>query len=363
MEHIETVIIGAGQGGLSVGYHLARLGRPTVILEAHPRVGDSWRKRWDSLRLFTPARFSSLPGMPFPMDSWAFPTGYEMADYLDTYADRFNLEVRTGERVRSVSRRDPGFEVDTESNSYQASNVVIAAGPHEDPRTPAFAADLDPSINQLHSFAYRNPSQIQPGPVLIVGAGNSGTDLALELSRDHDVWLSGRHPGQLPFPIDSRRSRVTLPIIFFAFRHVLTVRTPPGRRARTQVLTHSPPLIRNRLADLDAVGVKRVPRTMSARDGRPMLEDGRVLDVTNVVWCTGFHSRPGWVDIPVFGKDGEPAQFRGVATREPGLYFIGREFMYALSSAMIQGAGRDAEHVARQIAATARTAAPATAPG
>src|SRR5262245_24902214 len=354
MEHIETVIIGAGQGGLSVGYHLARLGRPTVILEAHPRVGDSWRTRWDSLRLFTPARYSRLPGMPFPMDSWAFPTGYEMADYLDEYADRFNLQVRTGERVRSVSRRDPGFEVDTESNSYQAANVVIASGPHEEPRTPALAGDLDPSIKQLHSFTYRNPSQMQPGPVLIVGAGNSGTDLALDLSRDHEVWLSGRHPGQLPFAIDGAVARVMVPMIFFAFRHVLTVRTPPGRRARTQVLTHGTPLIRNRLADLDAARVNRVPRTISAQGGRPRLEDGRVLDVTNVVWCTGFDNRPSWVNMAVFGKDGEPTQVRGVATREPGLYFIGREFLYALSSAMIQGIGRDAERVARRIAATSR---------
>lgn len=361
MEHIETVIIGAGQGGLAVGYHLSRLGRPAVILEAHPRVGDTWRTRWDSLRLFTPARFSSLPGMPFPMDRWAFPTGHEMADYLDTYANRFNLLVRTSARVQSVTRRDSGFVVDTGSDSYRATNVVVASGPHEEPRTPRFATDLDPSIRQLHSSAYRNPSQIQPGPVLIVGAGNSGTDLALELGRDHEVWLSGRHPGQLPFPIESRAAHVMIPIIFWAFRHVLTVRTPAGRRARTQVLAHSPPLIRNRLAGLDTAGVNRVPRVASVQDGRPVLEDGRVLDVHSVVWCTGFHNRPGWVDMPVFGTDGEPSQFRGVASKEPGLYFVGREFMYALSSAMIQGVGRDAEHVARQIAATSRTGAPAPA--
>jgi putative flavoprotein involved in K+ transport len=251
--------------------------------------------------------------------------------------------------VESLSRRDPGFAVHADAQTYAVNNVVVASGPHQEPRVPSFAAELDPSIRQLHSVEYRNAAQVQPGGVLVVGAGNSGTDIALELAREHRVWLSGRHPGQLPFAIDSRTARLLLPIIFFAFRHVLTVRTPPGRRVRRHALVHSSPLIRNRIADLDAAGVHRVSRIVGVRDGAPTLDGGQVLPVRNVIWCTGFDNRPSWLGLPVFGTDGEPEQFRGVAANEPGLYFLGREFMYALSSVMIQGAGRDAEYVARHI--------------
>ncbi len=356
MEHIDTAIIGAGQAGLSVGYYLSRLGRPAVILEANDRVGDSWRHRWDSLRLFTPARFSSLPGMAFPADPWSFPTREAMGNYLEAYADRFNLPVLCRARVESLSRQEPGFVVRTDAQTYAVNNVVVASGPHQEPRVPSFAAELDPSIRQMHSVEYRNAAQVQPGGVLVVGAGNSGTDIALDLAGEHRVWLSGRHPGQLPFAINSRTARLLLPVIFFAFRHVLTVRTPPGRRARRHVLVHSSPLIRNRIADLDAAGVHRVSRIVGVSDGAPMLDGGQALPVRNVIWCTGFDNQPSWVGLPVFGIDGEPEQFRGVAANEPGLYFLGREFMYALSSVMIQGAGRDAEYVARHIDANSRTA-------
>jgi putative flavoprotein involved in K+ transport len=349
MEHIDTAIIGAGQAGLSVGYHLSRLGRPAVILEANDRVGDSWRRRWDSLRLFTPARFSSLPGMPFPADPWSFPTREQMGNYLEAYADRFSLPVRCGARVQSLSRQEPGFVVRTDAQTYAVNNIVVASGPHQERRVPSFAAELDPSIRQMHSIEYRNAAQVQPGGVVVVGAGNSGTDIALELAREHEVWLSGRHPGQLPFAIDGRTARLLLPVIFFAFRHVLTVRTPLGRSARRHALAHSSPLIRNRIANLDAAGVHRVSRTVGVRDGQPTLEDGQVLPVRNVIWCTGFDNQPAWIGLRVFGAEGEPEQFRGVAANEPGLYFLGREFMYALSSVMIQGAGRDAEYVARHI--------------
>jgi putative flavoprotein involved in K+ transport len=258
--------------------------------------------------------------------------------------------------VQSLSRQEPGFVVRTDAQTYAVNNIVVASGPHQEPRVPSFAAELDPSIRQMHSVEYRNAAQIQPGGVLVVGAGNSGTDIALELAGEQEVWLSGRHPGQLPFAIDSRTTRLLLPVIFFAFRHVLTVRTPPGRSVRRHALVHSSPLIRNRIADLDAAGIHRVSRIVGVRDGEPTLDDGQVLPVRNVIWCTGFDNQPAWVGLPVFGADGEPKQFRGVAANEPGLYFLGREFMYALSSDMIQGAGRDAEYVARHIDTNSRTA-------
>jgi putative flavoprotein involved in K+ transport len=361
MERISTAVIGAGQAGLSVGYHLSRLGQPCVILDDNPRVGDSWRRRWDSLRLFTPARYSSLPGMPFPGDPWYFPTRDEMADYLESYARNFSLPVRSGAAVRTLTKRPGGFTVRTDDGGYETENVIIASGAHQRPRTPAFASELDPSIRQIHSCAYRDPSQLQPGAVLVVGAGNSGSDLAIELSRDHAVILAGRHPGQLPFRIEGRVAHVMVPIVFFAFRHVLTMRNPLGRRAREDAIRHSHPLIRNRLQDLKAAGVRRMPRMRGVANGKPVLDDGHVLDVRNVVWCTGFDDQPDWVDWPLFGSDGEPPQYRGVVANEPGLYFLGREFLYALSSVMIQGIGRDAAHVARHIDARSRARKPARA--
>jgi putative flavoprotein involved in K+ transport len=352
-DQCETVIVGGGQAGLAMGYHLARRGRQFVILEANDRVGDSWRTRWNSLRLFTPARYDALPGLPFPAPGWSFPTRDEFADYLRDYASRWDLPVRTGVTVRRLWHDGTRYVIETGERRFEADNVVVAAGSDRDPKIPEFASRLDPGIRQLHAAGYRNPDQLDEGDVLVVGAGNSGADIALELAASHRILLSGRHPGQLPWRIEWRRSRPASRLVFFAFAHVLTVATPMGRKARPRVLAHSGPLIRVKSADLAAAGVRRVPRTVGVRDGMPLLADGRVARVANVVWCTGFRPDTGWIDLPVFGPDGEPAQHRGVVAAQPGLYFLGRLFQYALSSSMIHGVGRDAEYIARHIAARA----------
>src|SRR5215211_3989371 len=204
-EHFETVIIGGGQAGLSVGYHLARRGRRFVILDANQRIGDPWRKRWDSLRLFTPARYDGLPGWPFPAPAWSFPTKDEVADYLQAYAARFDLPVRTGVRVDRLSREGDRYLVAAGKNRLEAVHVVVAAGAYQRPRIPTFAAELDPGILQLHSSRYRDPSQLREGDVLVAGAANSGAEIALEVSRDHRTWLSGRHPGREPYRPGSSR--------------------------------------------------------------------------------------------------------------------------------------------------------------
>jgi putative flavoprotein involved in K+ transport len=364
VERFETVVVGGGQAGLSVGYHLARIGRPFVILEANDRIGDCWRNRWDSLRLFTPARYDGLPGMPFPADAWSFPTRDQMADYLTAYAARFDLPVRTGIRVDTLARRGDRYCVASGERMFEADNVVVASGPFLAPRLPNFAPELNPDILQLHSSDYRNPSQLKEGDVLVVGAGNSGADLGLEASRAHRTWLSGRHPGQIPWRIEARWARVLNRVVFFVFSHVLTVKTPIGRKVRPNVVFGAGPLIRVKLKDIEEAGIERVPRTVGVKDGAPMLADGRVLDVANVIWCTGFRPNPDWIDLPVFGEDGEPVQTRGILSSQPGLYFVGREFLYAFSSAMVHGVGRDAEHVVKHIAlrrarsGTAEEAAP-----
>ena len=230
-EQFDTVVIGGGQAGLSVGYHLARQGQRFVILDANPRIGDAWRRRWDSLRLFTPARYDGLPGWPFPAPAWSYPSKEQMADYLQAYAARFDLPVRTGVRVDRLSREGDRYVVAAGARRFQADHVVVAAGAYQRPRIPAFAAELDPGIVQLHSSDYRGPSQLREGGVLVVGAANSGAEIALEVSGDHRTWLSGRHPGQEPFRTGSRWDRLVLPVVWFVASHVLAVRTPMGRMA------------------------------------------------------------------------------------------------------------------------------------
>lgn len=356
VERIDTVIIGAGQAGLSAGYYLSQRGVPFVILEANERIGDSWRNRWDSLRLFTPARYDALPGMPFPARPHTFPTKDEMAAYLESYAARFRLPVRRGVRVDRVSRDGDGYLVEAGDKRILARNVVVAMANYQKPRLPAFAAELDPSIVQLHSSEYRNPAQLRDGGVLLVGAGNSGAEIAMEVCRTHPTWMSGRDVGHVPFRMEGLPARLILArlVLRFVFHHVLTVNSPLGRKVLPKVISRGGPLIRVKPKDLDAAGVRRVPRTVAVKAGRPVLEDGRVLDVTNVIWCSGFQPSFSWIEMPVFGNDGRPVHDRGAAAGHPGFYFVGLHFLYAMSSTMIHGVARDAEHVAQAIAARTR---------
>jgi putative flavoprotein involved in K+ transport len=349
-ERIETVIIGGGQAGLATGYHLQRQGRPFVIMDAHPRVGDAWRRRWDSLRLFTPARYSGLPGWPFPASAVSFPTKDEMADYLEAYAERFTLPVRTGVSIDAVHRDGNSYLVASHAGRFETDNVVIASGSHRTPRVPGFAAQLDPSIVQLHSAEYRSPAQLREGATLVVGAGNSGAEIALEVSRTHPTSLSGRSVGQVPFKHGPRAARLFLPLVRFLGHHVLTLNTPIGRKARPQFLTRGAPLIRTKRKDLAATGVELLPRTTGVSAGLPVLEDGSVIEVANVIWCTGFHPGFEWIDLDVFGDDGRPMHRRGVVADEPGLFFVGLQFQYAATSDVLPGVGRDAEYVAKHIA-------------
>jgi putative flavoprotein involved in K+ transport len=352
-EHVDTVIIGGGQAGLSTGYHLARRGLPFVILDANERIGDAWRKRWDSLRVFTPARYSGLPGWPFPAPAWSFPTKEEVADYLEAYAARFDLPVRTGVRVDGLSREAGRYVVAAGDSRFEADQVVVASGAYQRPRVPAFATDLDPRLVQLHSSEYRDPSQLQEGGVLVVGASNSGAEIALEVSTGHRTWLSGRHPGQEPFRPGSRWDRLLMPVVWMLASHVLTVRTPFGRMVRRQFRDRGLPLARVRPKDLTAAEIERVPRTAGARGGLPVLDDGRDLEVTNVIWCTGFVQDFAWIDLPGFAEKEGPVHDRGIVRSEPGLYLVGLFFLYALASSLIGGVGRDAEHIAKHIGAVA----------
>jgi putative flavoprotein involved in K+ transport len=356
VHHHETVIVGGGQAGLAVAHHLGRLGRPCVVLDANERVGDSWRSRWESMRLFTPARRDGLPGMRFPAPRHSFPTREEMADYLEEYARRFELPVRTGVRVDALGRSGGGrFLIAAGERRFEADHVVLATGPFQAPRVPGFAADLDPRIAQLHSSEYRNPEALPDGDVLVVGAGNSGTDIAVELAATRAVTLSGDLPSQIPFNIEGTSGRLAFPLIWQVWSHVLSFGSPIGRRALPKIKAGREPLIRVKRKRLRAAGVKLAPRTVGVRDGRPLLDDGTVVDPAAVVWCTGYRAALEWIDLPVLDDEGDLAtDHRGVAAGEPGLYRVGREFLYAFNSHTIGGVGRDARRIVDLIAASAR---------
>jgi putative flavoprotein involved in K+ transport len=357
----EAIVIGGGQAGLATGYYLSQQVIDFVILDASRRTGDPWRNRWDSLRLFTPAKFDGLPGMPFPGPAFAFPTKDEFADYLENYAAHFKLPVVTGVKVSCLSKENGRFIVQAGDLRLEAGQVVVAMANYQKPKLPEFATQLDPRILQLHSSQYHNPGQLQEGGMLIVGAGNSGAEIAVEVGRSHPTWMSGRSTGSIPFRIQGTASHLFLAglMLRFLFHKVLTVGTPIGRKIRPQVLARGGPLIRVKEKDLLAAGIERVPRTTGVRDGWPLLADGRVLEVANVIWCTGYEPGFDWIDLPVLGEK-EPRHARGVVSQAPGLYFTGLNFLYALSSAMIHGTGRDARFIAGQIAARARGNQPET---
>ncbi len=354
-KRVQTIIVGGGQAGLSVGYHLARRGLPFLILDANPRIGDAWRNRWDSLKLFTPARSVGLPGFPFPMRGDLAPTKDQVADYLQAYADRFHLPVRNGIKVDSLTKEGERFVVTAGDLRFESENVVVAMANYQKPRTPAFARDLDPGILQLHAHEYRNPSQLQDGGVLLVGVGNSGAEIGLELARTHRTWLSGKESGHLPFRIDSLIGRFVLSrLVRFIGHHILTLGTPIGRKLRPKMLSHAAPLVRVRPIDLINAGVERVSRVVGVRNGKPLLSDDRILDVKNVIWCTGYDPGFSWIQLPIFGEDGRPVHERGVVTKLPGMYFVGLHFLYSMSSATLIGVGRDANHVVKDIQLRAR---------
>jgi putative flavoprotein involved in K+ transport len=296
-------------------------------------VGDAWRRRWDSLRLFTPARIDGLPGMRYPAAANATVAKDEMANYLEAYAKRFELRVRLGVKVQSLGRDGDLFVTDA---GITADHVIVATSAHGTPYVPAFASELDPTITRLHSTEYRNPAQLR-GDVLVVGAGNSGAEIALDAARaKHRTWLSGREVGKIPYPI-------------VYWRPFWWVFTRPRFRG-IAVGDGGQPLVRVRPQDITAAGIERVPRTAGVREGRPRLDDGRVLDVGTVIWCTGFKETYPWIKLPITDEAGRVMHLEGVVTSQPGLYFVGLRAQRSLRSSLIDGVGDDARYVVEKIA-------------
>ena len=343
VERFETVVIGGGQAGLAVGHYLASDDADFVILDGASRIGDSWRRRWDSLRLFTPAAYSGLPGMPFPAPPAHLPDKDEVADYLTRYAERFDLPVRLDAAVRSLDHDGVRFVMHAGDHVYESDQVVVATGPFQQPKVPAISRRLAPEIHQVHSSDYHNPLELPDGPVLVVGAGNSGAQIALELARSRKVWLAGRSPGYLPRRLFGR----DLFDWVWPVMNRATTDSVLGRhmRKRSQRGDQRIGIPEGALA---GAGINRVGRLVDERGGLPVCGD-IAIEPSTIVWCTGFEPDYRWIRLPVLNERGKPSHRRGISSAVNGLYFSGLRFQYRLSSSLIGGVGEDAAFVAAQI--------------
>ena len=345
--------------------HRSRPGRPGDCVSpatARAPLPDPRRQRTGRRQLARPVGLPTplLPGAirrparaAVPWSAMVLPDQGRGRRLLATYATRFELPVRTLARVDRLQAADGKYVLQLGADRIIADNVVVATGTFgRTPRIPDFALDLDPSIRQLHSSEYRRPAQLKPGRVLVVGAAHSGSDIAYEVAATHPTVLAGRDTGEVGVRLDHWSFRLVFPALVFLATHVLTRRTPMGRKALEVVRFHGGPNIRVKRTDLRDRDVERVlDRVSGVQEGRPVLADGRVLDVANVVWCTGFRQVFDWIDLPIFGADGWPREMRGVVPDAPGLFFCGLAFQYAFSSTVLAGVGRDTAYVAEEIEA------------
>jgi putative flavoprotein involved in K+ transport len=339
----DVIIIGGGQSGLALGYHLAQQGRRFLLLDAANQVGHAWRSRWDSLRLLTPCPYNDLPGMPFPGEPWSFPTKDEVADYLARYVRTFDLPVRLGTRVSSVRQAGDTYEVRTADATFEARNIVCATGPFQRPHLPLGTERASSSLLQLHSSEYRNPSQVPPGKVLVVGAGNSGAGIARELAASHEVHLALGRTAASPRQLLGRD--------YFWWAHLLRLTDVTrdswlGRKMRQGpdgIIGPGP----EELAREHGLVLR--PRLREVEGHRVTFEDGATLEVGTLVWATGFRPDYGWLEVPVLDANGAPVHQRGV-TAAPGLYFLGLKWQYRADSSLLGGVGRDAAFLASHLA-------------
>lgn len=348
----DVIVIGAGQAGLATGYYLQSKGMSFTILDAQARVGDVWRNRWDSLRLFTPARYSSLPGMMFPAQPFALPTKDDVADYLESYAQRFNLPVQLGTRMKSIQRFGDMYMLEADNGMYYARHVVVATGTFQKPKYPAFAGKLAPTVQQMHSSMYRNPSQIHGETVLVVGAGSSGGQIALELASTHQTFLAGRDPGSDP------RQILGVDLYWWADKLGLLHLRKDGLLGRwlMQPTTQGDKRVGVPTSAITEAGVTWLPRVVDVKDGQPVFEDGQHLNIDAVIWATGFQPDYTWIQGLDVDATGLPVHHRGVVATEPGLYFMGLVSQHWANSHLIGGVGRNAKYIVDVIAERGVTA-------
>jgi len=345
-DRFDVVVIGAGQAGLAIGYFLARQGRRFVILEAADAVGAGWRERWDSLVLFTPRRYDALPGLAFPGDPDGYPTRDEVIAYLERYAETFDLPIEFNSNVRSLSGDNGVFRIDASGRHLVADQVVVATGPFQRPRTPAVADELAPEVVQTHSAAYRRSSDVPDGRVLVVGGGNTGFQIAKELSSSHTVELAiGSRQTPLPQKLLGRDLFWWLTKLGLLQK---SLDTRLGKRAHSRDT-----LIGSSTRELKRhYGVTLRPRVVAAAGRTITFADGSEQEFEALIWATGYRPDHSWIDLPVLDGDGSLRHRRGVAD-VPGLYFLGLSWQHTRGSALLGWVKDDAEFIANKIDATA----------
>jgi putative flavoprotein involved in K+ transport len=354
-QRLDVVVIGGSQAGLAMAWHLAQQGRRFVVLEAAPELGHTWRSRWDSLKLFTPAQYDALPGMAFPAPADTYPAKDPVADYLQAYAKAFDLPVRLNAKVTELKRLDDGsFEVRTADDTLHARQVVVATGPFQVPFVPPPAATLDRSVAQVHSADYRNPQALPDGPVLVVGGGNSGFQIAEELAatRTVDLSIATRYP--------MLAQRLAGRDLFWWLTRLGVMRVTAGSRLGRRASRREFIIGTNRKR-LERAGVRFRPRLVDA-DGRTVrFADHSLLeDVGVVVWATGYRPDYAWIHVPGVVREGHVVHRRGV-TEVPGLYFLGLSWQHTRGSALLGFVNDDAAYLADHIATGRRAVVSATA--
>ena len=342
---LDVIVVGAGQAGLATAYHLSRQGARFLVVDSASEIGQSWRTRWDSLRLFTPAQYDGLPGMRFPAPDGVYPTKDMVADYLSDYAAHFALPVRLGCGVSRVEPGANGFVVHTNQEPLSARQVVIATGPFQRPSIPNLAAGLSDDVVQLHSADYHRPSDVAAGPVLVIGAGNSGRQIAEELAATHEVTLAvGSESLQLP------QEFLGQDLFWWLTKTGVIAKTVDSRLAR-RMRARGDLIIGSPLRQLERAGVTLRPRVVSITANEVSFESGPGARPSTVVWATGFRADYSWVDVPgVADADGRPRQKRGL-THAPGLAFVGLPWQHTRGSALLGYVQHDAAWVVSQLGA------------
>ena len=340
---LDVAVVGGSQAGLAMAWYLARQQLRFVVLDAGPEIGHTWRSRWDSLTLFTPIKYDALPGMPFPGRPDTYPTKDPVADYLQAYAAAFNLPVRLNARVAHLSKTTEGFEIHTQAEAFRARQVVAATGPFQVPFMPQAARRLDGSVTQLHSAEYRNPRALPPGPVLVVGGGNSGFQIAGELAatRQVDLSIATRAP-VLPQRLAGRD-------LFWWLTRLGLMRVAAGSRLGRRMSSREF-IVGGSRRRLRAAGVRFRPGVTAAQGRTVRFADGTSLDAEVVIWATGYRSDYSWIHLPGVARDGRIIHRRGVSDI-PGLYFAGLSWQHTRGSALLGFVREDAAYLAGRIAA------------
>lgn len=337
----DVLVVGAGQAGLAMGYYLKKKNLSFLILDQSSEVGESWKNRYDSLTLFTPRTYSNLPGMILKGEQGGYPKKDEISAYLKSYAKTFSLPIKLNTLIESLDEIDAAFELTTNKGKYRARNIVVATGPFQHPNIPGFSKNLSSNIFQLHSSEYKNPSQLKEGTTLVVGGGNSGAQIATEIAEERTVYLSVGHRLRfLPQDIGNRS-------IFWWFDKLGFLKANVNSNFGRYLKNRPDPIFGLELKEkIKLAKVKVKPKVVSVKGSRVEFEDGGLLEVNNIIWSTGFKPDYTWIKVPfIFDHNGLPIHDRGITSKK-GLYFLGMPWQYRRGSAILQGIGFDANHLA-----------------